>query len=152
MDKYEPITLDFSEDSYYPMNLINPQTESREDPSWLYSDPRNRHFLDRIPRIAVHENDLDTTKLLDKVSFENITQGSVLKIKSKYPVLVFIDYNKDQSYYPQGADLIPGLTPPTKRSLPEFPAMVVIVAGIIIAIDMIIVATGKKSLVESFLR
>lgn len=152
LDKYQPVTLDFSEDSYYPMDLVNPQTGNPEKSSWLYSDPRDRHFLDRIPRIAVQEDDPETAKLLQKVSFENITQGSVMKIKSEHPVLVFIDYNKDQAYYPQGADLIPGLTPPTKRSLPEFPAMVVIIAGMIIAIDMIIVATGKKSLVESFLR
>ncbi|MCK5561196.1 MAG: hypothetical protein KAJ51_11400 [Thermoplasmata archaeon] len=145
---YQAVTIDFSEDSYYPMDMINPHTQTKEEPKWLYSDPRNRYALDHMPTIAIHEDDENT--FTQKVSWENITKGSTVKVKSSKPVLVFINYIKDQSYYPQGVDLIPGLTPPTRRSLPEFHTMVVVISGLIIAVDMIIVAVGRRSIVEVF--
>jgi hypothetical protein len=152
LDKYQPLTFDFSEDSYYEMNLINPSTGNREDPSWLFRDPYNRHHLDRIPRIAVHNDDVEVEKLIHKLSQENITKGSTLKVKAKHPVLVFINYMKDNSYYPQGMDLIPGLGQPAKRGLPDFTAWVVILSGIFIAVDIVLVSIGRKSMIEGFLK
>ena len=87
---------------------------------------------------------------LQKVSWENITKGSVVNVKASSPVLVLIEYNKDDSYYPQGIDLIPGLSPPSIRGLPEFPTVLVIISGMIIAVDMVVVAIGRKSIVEMF--
>ncbi len=148
LSKYESLTLDFSEDSYYPMDMINPQTGTRESNKWLYSDPDRYYYLDRIPRIAIHEDDPNT--FTQKVSWENITKGSTVEIKSESPVLVLLNYNKDQPRYPQGMDLIPGLTPPTKRSLPEIPTMIVLISGIVIAIDMILITVGRSSMAEVF--
>jgi hypothetical protein len=154
MDSYKALTFDFSENSYYPMNLINPQTMTREDPSWLFSDPDRRYTLDYIPRISVHEENNrivpEHEKWVQKVSWENITKGSTVKIKSSSPVLVLINYVKDQPRYPHGADLIPGLSPPTMRGLPEPPTMIVLFSGMIIAADMIMITVGRRSIVELF--
>lgn len=165
LKSYESVTLDFSKDSYYPMDLINPQSGTREPPSWKIVDPYRRYEVDRVPRIIIHEDDIETYELIDKVSWKNITKGSYVKIKADHPVLVFIDYdnsnrygytrygdysNRWQSSYPQGMDLIPGLTPPTKRGLPELPTWIVVISGIVIAIDMAIVGVGRRSMVEFF--
>jgi hypothetical protein len=165
LGKYETVTLDFSKDGYYPMDLVNPQTQTKEPSSWKTVDPYRRYQVDRIPRILVHEDDPQTYELIDKVSWKNITKGSYVKIKADHPVLVFIDYdnsnrygytrfgdisNRYQSSYPQGMDLIPGLTPPTKRGLPELPTWIVVISGMVIAIDMAVVGVGKRSMVEFF--
>ena len=84
------------------------------------------------------------------IEWDNITKGSTVKIKAEHPVLVFINYNKAQSYYPQGVDLIPGLTPPVKRGLPEAPTLIVAISGVIIAADVIFITVGKRSMVELF--
>jgi hypothetical protein len=147
------------------MDLVNPQTQTKEPSSWKTVDPYRRYQVDRIPRILVHEDDPQTYELIDKVSWKNITKGSYVKIKADHPVLVFIDYdnsnrygytrfgdisNRYQSSYPQGMDLIPGLTPPTKRGLPELPTWIVVISGMVIAIDMAVVGVGKRSMVEFF--
>jgi len=147
---HQPVTFDFSTDSYYSMNMIVEDTGYKQPPEWNYRDPHNRYALDHIPRIDVHDDDVEGFEFRQKVSWENITKGSTVKIESAHPVLVFINYDKDQSYYPQGVDLIPGLTPPTRRSLPDLPATIVFISGIVIAIDMVMVAIGKRSIVEVF--
>jgi len=161
MDPYEPLTIDFSYDSYYAMDMYNPNTGYMEDPKWLYTDPYNRYDLNHMPFIAIHNdedevvsgNHLKQRNALDyrsKVEWDNITKGSTVKITAENPVLVFINYNKDQSYYPQGVDLIPGLTPPVKRGLPEAPTLIVAISGIIVAADVIMITVGKRSMVEMF--
>jgi hypothetical protein len=154
MSPYESVTVDYSENSYYPMNLINPQTQTRENPSWLHSDPDRRYALDHIPRISVHEVgnviDPEHEKWVQKVSWENITKGSTVNIKATHPVLVFINYNKDQPLFAQGMDLIPGLSPPAMRGLPEPPTMIVLFSGMVVAADMVMIAVGRRSIVELF--
>jgi hypothetical protein len=148
MDPYKALTFDFSENSYYPMDMINPQTTTKEDPKWLYSDPYNRYVLDDIPRIAIHDD--DPNEFTQEVEWENITKGSTVKIKSSSPILVFINYIKDQPRYPHGVDLIPGLTPPTMRGLPGPPTMIVLFSGMIIVADVIMITVGRRSIVELF--
>jgi hypothetical protein len=159
MDPYEPLTIDFSENSYYSMDMFNDVTQNMEDPKWLYNDPYNRYDLNHLPSIAVHNdyntaiNDKEQKEAItyqSRVEWDNITKGSTVKIKADHPVLLFINYNKDQSYYPQGVDLIPGLTPPVKRGLPEAPALIVAISGVIIAADVILITVGKRSMVELF--
>ena len=137
------------------MNLLNDQSGNQEPPSWLYSDPDRRYAIDSIPRISAHEVSYDVVEddmqpWVQKVSWENITKGSVVTVKASSPVLVLIEYSKDDSNWPQGIDLIPGLTPPSIRGLPEFPTLIVIISGLIIAVDMVIVLVGRKSIVEMF--
>ncbi len=141
MEPYRALTLDFSEDSYYYMDLYAEHT-----PEWTYSDEYNRYYIDDRPHIIVDYTQQENIFL----DWDNITKGSTVKIKSTHPVLVLVNYNKDQPRYPQGMDLIPGLTPPTMRGLPEPPTMIVIFSGMIIAADMLMVAVGRRSIVELF--
>ena len=150
LKSYQAVTLDFSEDSYYPMNMIVEATGFKQPPEWSLRDPNNWYVLDRIPRISIHRDDVDQDQYRYKVSWDNITKGSTVKITASNPVLVMIEYNKDQPWYPQGIDLIPGLTPPTKRGLPEFPTLIVVFSGIIVAIDAIFIVIGRRSIVEVF--
>jgi hypothetical protein len=146
MDPFRAITLDFSEDSYYYMDMIVDATGFKQPPEWTFSDPYNRYFLDDKPHIAVDDGD-DELIFLD---WQNITKGSTVTIKSQDPIMVMVNYNKDQYYLPKGIDLIPGLTPPTKRGLPDPPTLIVAFSGFVIAADVIMIAAGRKSMVEVF--
>ncbi|UCE37993.1 MAG: hypothetical protein JSW00_01775 [Thermoplasmata archaeon] len=146
MDVHESVTFDFSESSYYYMDMMIEDTQFKQPPEWTTRDPHNYYALDSTPRIAVDDGDSEEIHL----DWENITLGSTVKVKSKHPVMVFINYNRDQRYLPQGIDLIPGLTPPTKRGLPEIPTLIVAVSGLIIAADLLMIPVGRRSLVEVF--
>jgi hypothetical protein len=146
MDPYESVTLEFSEDAYYYMDMTLSDTGFKQDPMWTFNDPDRRYALDDIPRIAVDRSDRELIFL----SEENITKGSTLTVTASDQVLVFINYNRDQVYYPHGTDLIPGLTPPTFRGLPELPTILVVAGGMIVIADTIMIALGRKSIVEFF--
>jgi hypothetical protein len=146
MNSYRAITLDFSEDSYYYMDMTIPDTGYKQPPQWTTRDPDRRYSMDDIPRIAVDRSDRDLISL----EWENITKGSTVTIKSDDPVLVMVNYNKDQRRYPQGIDLIPGLTPPTMRGLPDPPTMIVAFSGLVISADILMIAVGRRSIVEVF--
>jgi hypothetical protein len=138
--------LEYSEDSYYFMDMILEDTGYEQPPEWTTRDPYRRHDLDAIPRIAVDHSRVDEYEL----SRENITLGSTVTVKSTHPVMVFINYNKDDWNFPSGVDLIPGLTPPTKRGLPEIPTIIVAFAGIVLIADVVATAMGRRSIVEVF--
>ncbi|UCH89882.1 MAG: hypothetical protein JSV49_04360 [Thermoplasmata archaeon] len=144
MEPNQAVTLEYSENSYYYMHMVVRDTDYKQPPQWTYKDPHNHYAINAIPRIAVDEGDSTIINL----EYQNITKGSTVKIKSTYPVLVFINYNKDEWWQPQGIDLIPGLTPPIKRGLPELPTMIVTISGILIAADAIMIAVGRRSIVE----
>ncbi len=146
MDPYRAVTLEYSEDSYYYMNMIIRDTGFKQPPEWTMRDPHRHYAFNAIPRIAVDDGDEEEIFL----SWEDLKEGSTVNIKSSHPVLVFINYNKDQRYYPHGVDLIPGLTPPTMRGLPDPPTLIVAVSGMIIAADVIMIAVGRRSIVEIF--
>jgi hypothetical protein len=148
LDSYQSLTFDFSEDSYYPLDLVNDQTGTKEPSKWLFVDPYRRYELDYLPSIVIHRD--DPNLFTQKMERENITKGSTVKIKADHPVLVMVNYNKDEIYSPQGVDLIPGLSPPIIRSLPDFPAILVIIAGVIIAIDMLMIVVGRRSIAEVY--
>jgi hypothetical protein len=146
LDAFRAITLDFSEDSYYYMDMVVDATNFKQPPEWTHSDPRNRYYLDDKPHIAVDDGD-DEIIFLD---WDNITKGSTVTIRSQNPIMVMVNYNKDQYNFPKGMDLIPGLTPPTKRGLPDAPTILVAFSGFVIAADVIMIAVGRKSIVEVF--
>jgi hypothetical protein len=146
MGRHEAVTLEYSEDSYYFMDMILEDTGYEQPPEWTTRDPYRRHDLDAIPRIAVDHSRVDEYEL----SRENITLGSTVTVKSTHPVMVFINYNKDDWNFPSGVDLIPGLTPPTKRGLPEIPTIIVAFAGIVLIADVVATAMGRRSIVEVF--
>jgi hypothetical protein len=146
MESHESVTIDISEDSYYYMDLVVRDTGYKQPSEWTFSDPDNRYALNNIPRIAVDRGDEELVNL----EWKNITKGETLEIKSSSPVMVLINYNKDQKRYPQGIDLIPGLTPPIKRGLPNPPTILVTVSGMIIAADALFITVGRRSIVEVF--
>jgi hypothetical protein len=146
MEPYRAVTLDFSEDSYYYMDMIVDATGFKQPPEWTFSDPYNRYYIDDKPHIAVDDGDDEITFL----DWNNITKGSTVTVKSEDPVMVLVNHNRDQRYYPKGIDLIPGLTPPTKRGLPDPPTIIVAFSGFIIAADIIMIAVGRRSIVEVF--
>lgn len=144
LDPYESVTMEFSEDSYYYMDMVIRDTGYTQPPEWNYLDPDNRYMLDSIPHIAVDRGEREKIFL----SEENITKGSKVKISSDENILVFINYDRDDLYSAQGSDLIPGLTPPTYRGMPDPIVMIVAISGLILAIDMLIVAQGGKSIID----
>jgi hypothetical protein len=146
MGRYKSVTLDFSDHSYYYMDMTLEDTGYEQPPEWTTRDPNRWYDLDAVPRIAVDDGRSEEISL----SWKNITLGSTIKVKSTNPVLVFINYDQDVNYIPSGIDLIPGLTPPTKRGLPEIPTLIVAFAGIIIAADAVMIMAGRKSIVEVF--
>ena len=147
LDPFESVTIEFSEDSYYYMDMVIRDTGYTQPPEWTLRDPDNRFRLDSIPRIAVDRGQREEIFL----SEENITKGSRVKVSADHNVLVFINYDRDYLYSAQGVDLIPGLTPPTFRGLPDPIAIVVVVSGLIIALDMVMVAHGSRSMIDIFL-
>jgi hypothetical protein len=146
MDPYESLTIEFSEDSYYYMDMVIRDTGFTQPPEWNLRDPDNRFMLDSIPRIAVDRGERENIFL----SEENITKGSSVKIKAESNVLVFLNYDRDQLYSAQGMDLIPGLTPPTMRGMPDLKVGIVGISGLIIVLDMLIVAQGQRTLFDMF--
>ncbi len=145
---YETVTMEYSEDSYYYMDMIISDTGYNQPPEWNYKDPQNRFMLDSVPRIAVDRGLRDKIFLSD----ENITKGSLVKVSSDGPVMVFINYDRDTLWAPQGVDLIPGLTPPTYRGLPDLLPTIVAIAGAAIIMDMIAVAIGWRSIADIALK
>jgi hypothetical protein len=146
LDPYESLTIEFSEDSYYYMDMVIRDTGYTQPPEWNLKDPDNRFMLDSIPRIAVDRGERETIFLSD----ENITKGSNVRIKTDENVLVFLNYDRDQLNSAQGMDLIPGLTPPTIRGMPDLKVIIVTVSGLIIALDMLIVAQGHQTIFQFF--
>jgi hypothetical protein len=148
LEPYEHVTIEFSEDSYYYMDMVISDTGYTQPPEWNLKDPDNRFMLDSIPRIAVDRGERDNIFL----SEENITKGSTVRIKSDEQVLVFINYDRDHLYSAQGMDLIPGLTPPTFRGMPSFFVIIVVISGLIMAVDMLMIVQGNRSIVDFFLK
>lgn len=146
MDPYESITLEFSEDSYYYMDMVIRDTGFIQPPEWNFRDPDNRFILDSIPRIAVDRGERDKIFL----SEENITKGSFVKVDAAKNVMVFLNYDRDNVYSAQGIDLIPGLTPPTMRGMPDPIVITVVLSGLVIALDMLIVAQGHRTIFGLF--
>lgn len=146
LDPYGSITLEFSEDSYYYMDMEISDTGYTQPPEWTFRDPDNRFMLDGIPHIAVDRGQRETILLTE----EDIIGGSTVKINSDNNVMVFINYDMDDQYSAQGMDLIPGLTPPVKRGMPDLIVIVVAVSGLIIALDMLVVSQGSRSIVDVF--
>jgi hypothetical protein len=103
-------------------------------------------MLDSVPHIAVDRGERDKVFL----SEENITKGSKVRIRSDSDILVFINYDRDEMSSAQGMDLIPGLTPYTPRGLPGLMVIIVAISGLIIAVDMIIITQGGRSIVDIF--
>jgi hypothetical protein len=143
---YESVTLEYSEDSYYYMDMQISDTSFTQAPEWNTRDPGRYYAFDNVPRLAVDRTQRNNIFL----SWENITKGGHADVKSSDPVLVFVNYNQDDNDAPQGIDLIPGLTPPTKRGLPELPTLIVAFTGLIISADILMIAVGRRSIVEVF--
>jgi hypothetical protein len=148
MKPYQTVTMEFSEDSYYYMDMVLSDTGLWQPPLWTIRDPDNRYMLDSVPRIAVDRNDRDEVRLTK----ENITKGSMLDVKSEKDVMVFINYDEDHVWEAQGIELIPGLTPPTYRGMPDLIAIIVALSGAIIILDMLIVGSGMKSISDFYSR
>ncbi len=146
MARHKAVTLEFSEDTYYYMDMVLEHTGFEQPPEWTTRDPYRRYDLDAVPKIAVDHSRSEEISLERK----NITLGSTVTVKSTHPILVFINYNKDDSNLPSGVDLIPGLTPPTKRGLPEIPTLIVAFAGLVLVADVVSAAVGRRSIVEVF--
>jgi hypothetical protein len=144
LDPYEMVTIEFSEDSYYYMDMVIRDTGYTQPPEWNYRDPDNRFILDGNPHIAVDRGQRETIFL----SEENITKGSRVEIEAEKNVLVFINYDRDDVYSAQGMDLIPGLTPPTPRGMPDLIVIIVVFSGLVLAVDMLVVSQGGKSIVD----
>ncbi|MDG6225937.1 MAG: hypothetical protein QCI82_10560 [Candidatus Thermoplasmatota archaeon] len=142
MKAYETVTIEFSEDSYYYMNMVLSDTNYMQPPEWTLRDPQNRFMLDSVPRIAVDRSLRDSIFL----SRENMTRGSLMRVKSDSPVLVFINYDRDTLSSAQGIELIPGLTPPVNRRLPDIIPGFVAVSGMVLMVDMIAVSWGGRSI------
>jgi hypothetical protein len=158
MSSYQAITLDYSKDGYYPTDLEVEATGFVQKEFWSDIDPENRYAVESTYRVVIDEEKAPPFRT--KLSWTNITRGSTVKIKADKPILVFINYdnynrytdplNRWQSNFPQGIDLIPGLTPPSMRGLPDVPALIVIISGIIIAVDMILVTVGRTPIIDLF--
>jgi len=138
------VTIEYSEDVYYYMDMVVSDTGHEQDPEWNLKDPHNRFMLDSLPHIAVDRGRRDEISL----SEENITKGSLVKVKADSPVMVFINYDRDTVYNPQGMDLVPGLTPPKYRGLPDLVPGLVAFSGLALMVDMMAVACGRRSILD----
>jgi hypothetical protein len=131
------MTVEISETSYEYLDLEG-QYARETDAFW---SNRNHPFVYRI----VVDNDLRKEVYLSR---ENITKGTTLTVEAEGEVMVFVDYNRDFVNYASGADVVAGLQSPAPRGLPEVQPMIVAFGGIIVAMDVLVVAGGRKSLVD----
>jgi hypothetical protein len=137
MPAYSSMTVEISENSYEYLDLEG-QYQRETEAFW---SNRNHPYVYRI----VVDNNLKSTVYLSR---DNITKGTTLSVKAEGEVMVFVDYNRDYQNYASGADLIPGLASPAPRGLPEAQPMIVALGGIVVAMDVIVVAGGGKSLID----
>jgi len=135
--KWGSMTVEISETSYEYLDLEG-QYARETDAFW---SNRNHPFVYRI----VVDNDLRKEVYLSR---ENITKGTTLTVEAEGEVMVFVDYNRDFVNYASGADVVAGLQSPAPRGLPEVQPMIVAFGGIIVAMDVLVVAGGRKSLVD----
>jgi hypothetical protein len=138
---YGSMTVEISENSYEYMDLEGQY--SRETESFWSN--RNHPYVYRI----VVDDKLKKTVYLTR---DNITKGTTLEVKADKDVEVFVNYNRDLVNYASGIDIIPGLSAPSPRGLPEGQSMLVTMGGIIVAMDVVMVAAGGRSLIDRLWR
>jgi hypothetical protein len=148
MKPYQTVTIEFSQDSYYYMDMVLSDTGLWQPPLWTTRDPDNRFMLDSVPRIAVDRHDREQVRLTS----ENITKGSMLYVESEKEVMVFVNYDQDRVWEAQGIELVPGLTPPAYRGMPDLITTIVAISGIFVILDMLFVGSGIRSFSDFYSR
>jgi hypothetical protein len=134
---YGSMTVELSENSYEYMDLQG-QYARPTDAFW---SNRNHPWVYRIVVDTKMKNQVYLTR-------DNLTKGTTLKVTGSKDLLVFADYERDFQTYATGIDVIPGLRSPTPRGLPEAQSVLVTAGGIVVAMDIVIVAGGGKSLLD----
>ena len=134
---YSSMTMELSENSYEYMDLEG-QYQRETDAFW---SNKNHPYLYRI---VVDNNKREEVKL----TWDQLTKGTNLKVKADKDVMVFVDYERDYSGYVTGVDLIPGLESPAPRGLPEGQPLIVAIGGIIVATDVMFVMGGRGPLID----
>ena len=138
---YGSMTVEISENSYEYMDLEGQYSRDTES----FWSNRNHPYVYRI----VVDDKMKKTVYLTR---DNITKGTTLEVKADKDVEVFVNYNRDFAGYASGIDIIPGLSAPSPRGLPEGQSMLVTMGGIIVAVDVVIVAAGGRSLIDRLWR
>ena len=138
---YGSMTMEISENSYEYMDLEGQYSRETE----AFWSNRNHPYVYRI----VVDDKLRKEVYLTR---DNITKGTTLEVKADKDVEVFVNYNRDFVGYASGIDIIPGLSAPSPRGLPEGQSMLVTMGGIIVAMDVVIVAAGGRSLIDRLWR